>query len=61
MASVKPRPMRTPQEQLASMGVPGHVMARWERELARCSTMYQVALTAECHRIEAHLLGRYGR
>lgn len=61
MAVSSPRPMRSVDEQLALMGVPVHVRERWGRELARCTTMQQVSLTAECHRIEAHLYGRYGR
>ena len=45
--------------QLGDMGVTAKTLARWERELRRCTTYYQVQLTEECHRMEAFLIGRY--
>ncbi len=55
----QPRPMQSPDAILAGMGIPAHVRERWAREFDRCTTQYQVNLTAHCHQMEAYLLARY--
>ena len=51
------RPMRSPEETLITMGIPPATLARWQREVERCTTGYQVELTAQCHRMEAMIYG----
>lgn len=54
------RAMRSPEETLDGLGIPPAVLERWRREIDRCTTLEQVTMTAACHRMEAHLIGRYG-
>lgn len=51
------RPMRPPEETLVMMGIPPRTLARWQREVDRCTTGYQIELTAQCHRMEAMIFG----